>query len=85
MLNRRHLRVKVMHSLYAFFQSNNSDLRAGEKELNHSLEKVYDLYIHYLSLLPEIAEVALNISEDAAVEGVHVLEECIAGALGADH
>jgi 4-aminobutyrate aminotransferase-like enzyme len=27
----------------------------------------------------------LNITEDAAVEGVHVLEECISGALGADH
>lgn len=65
MLNRRHLRVKVMHSLYAFFQSKNTDLRAGEKELLFSLEKVYDLYIYYLSLLPEIAEVALNITEDA--------------------
>lgn len=62
MLNRRHLRVKVMHALYAFFQSNNSDLRAGEKELLFSLEKVYDLYIYYLSLFPELAEVAHTVS-----------------------
>lgn len=65
MLNRRHLRVKVMHSLYAFFQSKNTELRLGEKELLLSLDKVYDLYIHYLSLLPEIAEVATQIAEEA--------------------
>lgn len=62
MLNRRHLRVKVMHALYAFIQSKNHDLRAGEKELLYSLEKVYELYISYLSIFPELAELAQTIS-----------------------
>ncbi|HSV87550.1 MAG TPA: transcription antitermination factor NusB [Bacteroidales bacterium] len=54
MLNRRHLRVKVLQSLYAFFQSGNNDLNAGEKELFHGIEKILDLYLYQFSLLSEI-------------------------------
>ena len=54
MLNRRHLRVKVLQSLYAFFQSGNTDLGAGEKELLFGIEKIYDLYLYQLSLLVEL-------------------------------
>ena len=50
MLTRRHIREKVMKALYAFFQSNNSDVMAGEKELFHSIDKVYEIYLYYLSL-----------------------------------
>jgi transcription antitermination protein NusB len=54
MLNRRHLRVKVLQSLYAFFQSGNDDLVLGEKELLFGIEKVYDLYIYQFQLLSEL-------------------------------
>jgi N utilization substance protein B len=54
MLNRRHLRVKVLQSLYAFFQSGNSDLGAGEKELLFGIEKIYDLYLYQFALLAEL-------------------------------
>ena len=54
MLNRRHLRVKVLQSLYAFFQSGNDDLSAGEKELLFGIEKIYDLYLFQFSLLSEL-------------------------------
>ncbi len=53
MLNRRHLRIKVLQTLYAFFQSGNDSLQKGEQELNTSIEKVYDLYILLLLLIPE--------------------------------
>ena len=53
MLNRRHLRIKVLQALYAFTQSDNKSLKAGEKELLHSIDKMYDLYILYLLELPE--------------------------------
>ncbi len=56
MLNRRHLRVKVLQSLYAYYQSNNEDIVAGEKELLFSAEKIYDLYLYQLLLLTEMAE-----------------------------
>ncbi len=58
MLSRRHLRVKVLQALYAYFQSEKNDLLAGEKELNLSIEKVYDLYISQLLILPELTHIA---------------------------
>lgn len=54
MLNRRHLRVKVLQSLYAFVQSGNEDLIAGEKELLFGIEKIYDLYLYQFMLLSEM-------------------------------
>lgn len=54
MLNRRHLRIKILQALYAFYQSGNTDLAKGEKELFHSLNKIYDLYIYYLLLFEEV-------------------------------
>ncbi len=56
MLSRRHLRIKVMQALYAFFQSHNDRLDIAEKQLLQSIDKIYDLYIYQLSLLIEIIE-----------------------------
>ncbi|MCB9187720.1 MAG: transcription antitermination protein NusB [Flavobacteriales bacterium] len=54
MLNRRHLRIKVLQALYAFKQSDNENYSAGEKELMHSIDKMYDLYILYLLIFEEL-------------------------------
>ena len=54
MLTRRHIRVKVMQSIYAFIQSQNSDLKKEEKFLNASMENMYGLYLYLLALLTEI-------------------------------
>lgn len=64
MLNRRHLRVKVLQSLYAFFQSGNNSLKAGEKELLFGIEKIYDLYLYQLALIIEVGHQARLISEE---------------------
>ena len=48
MLNRRQLRIKILQSLYAYFQSNNENYKAGQKELMHSISKMYDMYLYYL-------------------------------------
>ncbi len=64
MLNRRHLRVKVLQSLYAFFQSGNTSLNAGEKELLFGIEKIYDLYLYQLSLIIETRRQAEKILEE---------------------
>ena len=58
MLNRRILRVKVLQSLYAYFQSDGSDLAKAEKSLKMSIERVYELYLHYLILPVELANAA---------------------------
>lgn len=53
MLNRRQLRIKTLQTLYAFYQSGNNSLASGERELSHSIEKVFDLYFLVLSLVVE--------------------------------
>lgn len=58
MINRRHIRVKVMQSLYAMLQSNNDDIIREEKFLKHSILKMFDLYVLNLQLLVEVQKLA---------------------------
>jgi N utilization substance protein B len=64
MLSRRHLRTKVLQSVYSFIQSGNSDIANGEKQLLKSIDKLYELYIYQLSLLIEIVDFASNRLEE---------------------
>ena len=54
MLTRRHIRVKVMQSLYAYSQSKNESLTSEEKFLLKSMDEMYDLYLLLLDLMVEI-------------------------------
>jgi N utilization substance protein B len=54
MLNRRHLRIKVLQALYAFYQTENKDVYAGEKELLKAIERIYDLYLYLFLTFPEL-------------------------------
>lgn len=54
MLTRRHVRVKVMQSLYAYSKSKNDNLKTEEKFLLKSMEEMYDLFLLLLDLLVEI-------------------------------
>lgn len=65
MLSRRHLRIKVMQSLYAHFQSEDTPVIISEKKLVSNIESIYDLYIHLFSAILEIADVAKNLMEEA--------------------
>ncbi|MDG1849031.1 MAG: transcription antitermination factor NusB [Flavobacteriales bacterium] len=58
MLNRRHIRIKVLQLLYAFFHSESDDLMKLERELEKSFNKTYDLYIHMLALLLNLKSLA---------------------------
>ena len=60
MLNRRHIRVKVMHSLYAYLQSKNDNIPTQEKFLMNSIERIYDLFVLQLQTLVELQERALK-------------------------
>ena len=55
MLNRRQIRIKILQSLYAFFQSDNGSNPAGNKELMLSISKMYEMYVFYLTLFGELA------------------------------
>ncbi|MCD4772569.1 MAG: transcription antitermination factor NusB [Bacteroidales bacterium] len=65
MLSRRHLRIKVVQALYAFFQSKNDRLDLGEKQLILSVNKLYELYIYQLSFLVAVQQFAVKRIEDA--------------------
>ncbi len=54
MLTRRHIRIKVMQTLYACNGTESDDLKKDEKFLLQSLESMYDLYLIILSLLVEV-------------------------------
>lgn len=58
MINRRHIRVKVMQSVYAMQHSNSDDLVKEEKFLKHSIQKMFDLYVLNLQLLVEVQKLA---------------------------
>lgn len=66
MLNRRHLRVKAMQTLYAYSLSEDkNNLMGFQKSLLKSVEEVDEMYIWTLNLLDEVAEYVL-----IAVEGI---------------
>jgi len=60
MVNRRHIRIKVMQSVYALLQSNSDDLTKEEKYLSFSINKTFDLYVLQLLLLVEIRNMSLE-------------------------
>ncbi len=66
MINRRHIRVKVMQSVYAFLQSKSDGLDKEENFLYNSIDKMFDLYVLLLRLLVEVKNLEkkhINISQ----------------------
>ena len=64
MLNRRHLRIKVLQALYAYYQSNEDSYHKSEKDLLDAVEKIYDLYIYLLLSFGELKTIAERRIED---------------------
>lgn len=64
MLNRRHLRIKVLQILYAYYQNDDKDPLKSEKELFRSIEKMYELYIYFLLTFEELVHIGEQKIED---------------------
>ena len=62
MINRRHIRVKVMQSVYAILQSKSDNLIKEEKFLYSSIDKMYHLYTIILRLMVEVRDMEKNLS-----------------------
>ena len=75
MINRRHIRTKVMQSVYALQQANSDNLDKEEKFLMHSIDKMFDLYVLLLSLLVEVQDKAFNHLEIAKKKHLASKEE----------
>ena len=56
MLTRRHIRAKVMQSVYAFVQSGKDNIDVEQKNMLKSIDDIYDLYILLLDLVVEVVE-----------------------------
>ncbi|MGB5943331.1 MAG: transcription antitermination factor NusB [Leeuwenhoekiella sp.] len=63
MLNRRHIRVKVMQVLYALTQTGQPDLLKEEKFLRQSIAQSRDLYLILIDLLIEVRAAAEDFLE----------------------
>ena len=58
MLNRRFLRVKVLQEIYAYHQSESSNLPQAERHLLEGVEDLYKLFVYQLSFWVEVKKFA---------------------------
>ena len=58
MLNRRFLRIKALQEIYAYHQSNSSNLPQAERQLLEGVEDLYKLFIYQLSFWVEVKHFA---------------------------
>lgn len=56
MLSRRHLRIRVMQSLYTWYQSEEKNTSKAIENLFMGSVRTYDLYLSLLQLLPEMCD-----------------------------
>ena len=75
MLNRRHIRIKVMQVLYAFRGTESDDFSKDQKFLLHSIDNMYNLYLLLISLLIEVQKRAENHLEKSSKKHLATAEE----------
>jgi transcription antitermination protein NusB len=75
MLNRRHLRVKVLQALYAYHLSDQKDVQSHEKLMLQNIDKVYEMYIWMLSLIDEVIQFAANDAQERANKHLPTAED----------
>ena len=64
MLSRRHIRLKVMQSLYAYFSTKENNMPASEKAMLKHFEEIGELNLVILSLIVELVKYADNFLEE---------------------
>lgn len=60
MISRRILRIKVLQTIYSYYQNGDGDIARYEKELDYSIGRSYDLYFMLLQLGVDICQYAKN-------------------------
>ncbi|PQB03919.1 transcription antitermination factor NusB [Aureitalea marina] len=75
MLTRRHIRVKVLQSLYAMHQSDRPDLEKQEKFLVYSMEQMQQLQVLLLQMLVELRNQAESYLEKSKAKHLATQEE----------
>lgn len=75
MLNRRHIRIKVMQTIYAFKGGESDDFSKDQKFLSHSLEDMYSLYLLQWSLLIEVQKMAEDYLDKSSLKHLPTAED----------
>jgi N utilization substance protein B len=75
MLNRRHLRVKVLQALYAYHQSDQKEIQAHEKLMLQSIDRVFEMYVWMLSLVNEVIQFSANDAAERANKHLPTAED----------
>ena len=75
MLNRRHIRVKVMQSIYAMHQNGSDSIEKEEKFLLYSIDNILDLYLIMISSLIEIGKKEVVFLEKSSQKHLATPEE----------
>lgn len=75
MVNRRHIRSKVLQAIYAMTQNQSDQLDVYEKYLFNSLENIRELYLLMLSSLIELQKVEKDFLEVSAQKHLATPEE----------
>ena len=58
MINRRFLRIKVLQAVYAYKQSEQSNVADAQRKLMNSIDALYELFVRQMSLLVEVKQFA---------------------------
>lgn len=74
-LNRRHIRVKVMQSIYAMHQKSSDDIEKEEKFLRQSIDNIKDLYLIMLTSMTEIRKKEIVFLEASSKKHLATPEE----------
>ncbi len=65
MLYRRNIRHRILQSLYSYYQHEDKDIAATEKQLHHGIERTYELYLFLLSSFSELMNREFHYHEEA--------------------
>ena len=58
MLNRRHLRIKILHVLFGYYQDEDRDVKRARQALDHSTQKMQELYLMLLDMIGSMQALA---------------------------
>ena len=75
MLNRRHIRTKVMQSIYAMHLSKFDDIEKQEKFLFFSLDNIQDLYLTILTIFTAIQKSEASLIQKSSQKHLATKEE----------
>jgi len=60
MLNRRQLRIKVLHALYGYFQEKDRDMPKAERQLFFAVDKFFELYIYLMAIMQRVHQLRIE-------------------------